>query len=212
MSQVFCVNFPGCGALSPVTSGCLFTANPPWVSSLNPTFQHSTPSTPGDTQLIVECSGLRHRSCMHFLLCSAFPWSPKVPFLPQLISPHFLNVGTCPHLQPPARIAGLFFLFLFFFSFFGPTRLLGHFSYPLRCPESSTNVQKMLCENCSICRCILDVIVRRDKFWVLLFCHLDFPLKFFSLMNFAFSIVLKNSSPNSKSCWFFPLSFLIEIF
>ena len=41
------------------------------------------------------------------------------------------------------------------------------------CPKSSTNVQQVLCENCSICRCILDVLVRRDELRILLFHHLD---------------------------------------
>lgn len=144
---------------------------------------------------------------MHaFLTLFCLPQKGLSPLIPQssLSAPADLSTfSECGNLSSPSashQDCWPVFLFLFFFSFFGPTRLLGHFSYPLRCPESSTNVQKMLCENCSICRCILDVIVRRDKFWVLLFCHLDFPLKFFSLMNFAFSIVLKNSSPNSKSC------------
>ena len=148
------------------------------------------PSTSGDTQLILECTGLRHRPCMHFLLCSAF--HRKGHLIPQssLSAPADLSTfSECGNLSSPSasrQDCWPLFWFLFFFSCFGPTQLLGNFSYPFTCPESSTNVQKMLCENCSICRCILDVIVRRDKFWVLLFCHLDFSLKIVFFNEFCF--------------------------
>lgn len=57
---------------------------------------------------------------------------------------------------------------MFFFFFF---------PYPFRYPRSSASVQQVPCENCSIYRCILDVLKRKDEFHVLLFCHLDsFPL------------------------------------
>ena len=34
-------------------------------------------------------------------------------------------------------------------------------------------VQRLLCENIFICRCILDVLVMRREFHIFLFCHLD---------------------------------------
>ena len=91
--------------------------------------------------------------------------SPSVPDLPvgEGASP---DVGTSPHLQFPARGAGpvlLPLLFLFPSSFFHPTWLHGDLSCPFRCPRSSASVQQMFCENCSICTCILDVFVGRDK-------------------------------------------------
>ena len=45
-----------------------------------------------------------------------------------------------------------------FFSFFHPTWLWGDVSWFFRCQNSSANVQQVLCENCSTCRCILDVL------------------------------------------------------
>ena len=57
-----------------------------------------------------------------------------------------------------------------------PTWLQGDWSYPLRCPKSSANVEQVLCEDCFICRCIFDVLVRRDKFHITLFHHLDSSL------------------------------------
>ena len=89
------------------------------------------------------------------------------------------DMGTSPHLHIPARGAGsvlLPVLFLFPSSFFCPTWLRGDLVYPFRCPRSSASVQQVLCENCSICRCIPDVYVQRDELPVLLLlCHLGKP-------------------------------------
>ena len=71
------------------------------------------------------------------------------------------------------------------------------FLHPFRCWKSSTNVQQVLYENCSICRCILGVLARSYKFRILLFCHLNsFPLGvlwchiiFKSLSHFEFIFV-----------------------
>lgn len=57
-----------------------------------------------------------------------------------------------------------------------PTQLQGDLSYPLRCPMSSANIEQVLCEDCFICRCIPNVLVRRDKFHITLFHHLDSSL------------------------------------
>ena len=87
-----------------------------------------------------------------------------------------------------------FLIPLFFFSsFFHPTQLLGDFSCPFTILRSSANVQQVLYENCSICRCILDVLVRSDEFCILLFRHLD------SSPNFS-KFISHLSSP--KNCLF----------
>ena len=123
---------------------------------------------------------------MQFLLCpafhrpsTAFSFDPlNVLFCPSCFPHHegvYLSVGTSPHFQLPTRVAGpcfdSFFLFFFFLSSYPVVR---GFSCPFRCPKSSANVQQVVYENCSICRCILDVLVRSNEFHVLLFCHLDF--------------------------------------
>ena len=57
-------------------------------------------------------------------------------------------------------------------SLFHPTKWQD-FSCPFRCLRSSMGVQRLLCENIFICRCILDVLVMRREFHIFLFCHLD---------------------------------------
>lgn len=64
-------------------------------------------------------------------------------------------------------------LLIFFFPFCHPTWLCGDFSSPFRCPRSSASVQQVVCENCSVCRCILGIPVRRGSFRILLFRHFD---------------------------------------
>ena len=49
----------------------------------------------------------------------------------------------------------------------------GDFSYLFKCLKTSANIKQVLHENGSICRCILDVFVRRDEFYILLFYRLD---------------------------------------
>ena len=113
-------------------------------------------------------------------------------------------MGTSPALQFPAMVAGPFFdssfIYLFFF-FFHHTLLQGDFSCPLRYLESSANVQQLLCENCSICRWILDVPVRGHKFCVLLFHHLDSSprLKFSELFESVGCVF----SPNLGIFWYY---------
>ena len=78
-------------------------------------------------------------------------------------------------------VTHLAFSDFFFLSFFHPTWLQGDFSCLFRCPKTSVNVQQVLCENWSICRCILDVVVRKDGFCVLLFHHLDDSCNIFKI-------------------------------
>ena len=54
-------------------------------------------------------------------------------------------------------------VFSFLLSFFHPTWLPEYFSSPFRSPRYSTSVKQVLCDNCSICRCILDVLVGRGE-------------------------------------------------
>ena len=62
-------------------------------------------------------------------------------------------------------------------SFFGPAWLSRNLSCPFRCCRSSASVQRELCENSSICRCILDAFVERDELLVcLILWHLDPPI------------------------------------
>ena len=64
---------------------------PPWVCSPNPTFQHPTPSAPGDTRLRLWCIELCHGPSAWVLLCPACHWPVAAflsnPSLSQLIFP-----------------------------------------------------------------------------------------------------------------------------
>ena len=159
--------------LTPVPSGCLFTANSCPVpgsalqTPLPSTQPHSTPvDTRGDT---LGFAGLQHRPCVQILLCLAFH-RLVVAFPSDLLKlllcptcfPHHegasLNVGTSPLLQLPARGADPFpFPLSFFLSFVLPS-CMGIFHH-FRCLRSSTRVQCILCENSSICRCILFFLI-----------------------------------------------------
>ena len=106
--------------------------------------------------------------------------APEAPLLSQLISPPVRRLPLIRNLSSPSaphRGAGpipLPLLFLFPSSFFCPTWLCGDLFCPFRCPRASASVQQVLCENCSICRCILDAFVGRDELHILLLlCHLD---------------------------------------
>ena len=89
------------------------------------------------------------------------------------------DVGTSPLPQLPTRGTGPIPLPLLFFSpssFFHPIRLRRDLSCPFQCPRSSASVQPVLCVNCSICRCIPDASVKRDKLHILLFLrHFEKP-------------------------------------
>ena len=45
--------------------------------------------------------------------------------------------------------------------------------HSFRCPKSYANVQQVLCGNCSVCRWIICVLMKSNKFCILLFCYLD---------------------------------------
>lgn len=72
---------------------------------------------------------------------------PKGPFLSQLIFPPSGGFSECGDLLlPSALLCSLFWIPLFFFSFFPDIQLPGHFSCSFRCPEFSACVQQVLCE------------------------------------------------------------------
>ena len=56
-------------------------------------------------------------------------------------------------------------------SFFHPTQICGDLSCPFQCPTSSASVQLVFCENCFICKCILDAFVERDEVHDFLLLH-----------------------------------------
>ena len=73
------------------------------------------------------------------------------------------------HKSCPASAILLFLSF-----FFHPTQLYGDTSCAFSCLRSSASVQQVLCENCSICRCILDAFVGKDELHILLLlCRLE---------------------------------------
>ena len=132
-------NFPVVELLSPVTSGCLFTANScplPWSTLQLPLSSTQLPSATGDTHLRLGCTGLWHIPCVQILLFLSYhrPVAASNP-LNLVLCPCFplcegasLSVGTSSHLQFPAKGAGPFPFPLFFFSFFHSTLLRGNFS------------------------------------------------------------------------------------
>ena len=107
-------------------------------------------------------------SCLPQTGCSVPLQSPEGPLLSQLNSLLWMGFSECGDLSSPSLphqgCWSLPISSFLFFSFFHPTQLCGNFSCTFRCLRSSTSVQQVLCENCSICRCILDVLVRRGKF------------------------------------------------
>ena len=78
---------------------------------------------------------------------------PKLPVCPSR-SPRWWGGFSSPPVPHPG-VQGLSHS-LFFFH---PTWLCRNFSCPFSYLRSSASVQLVLCENCLICRCILDVLV-----------------------------------------------------
>ena len=134
---------------------------------------------------------------IHCILLKSF----ERPGLSQLTSPvlcgeAFLREGTFPHLQLPTRVAGPIFYSSSSFFFLSSYQVVREFLLLFWESKSSASLQQVLCENRSICRCILDVPVRRDEFHVLLFHHLDFsPSNYFGTL----ALVLINQALNKKA-------------
>ena len=103
-----------------------------------------------------------------------------------------LDTGNSTLLKLPSRGTGPFLLpllFLFSSSFFHPTQSHRELSCPFRCLRSSASVQLVLCENCSIHRCILDEFVGREELHVLLLLHhLDYSRSLFFII-FSGSVI-----------------------
>ena len=154
--------------LTPVPSGCLFTANSCPFPGF--TLQNPLSSTQPPSQQVAQDPGRNVQSCGVDHVCSSYFVLPSTdhslcsPLIPRrsfsvpddfpIMREFFLSVGTSPHLQLPARLAGLFYFF-----FLSSYLVVRGFFLSFRCPKSSADVQQVLYENCSICRCILDVLV-----------------------------------------------------
>ena len=125
-------DFPGCG--SPCSYPFRLSFHSQKLSSPGSALQTplsgvQLPLVMGDTRFRLECIKLRCRSWVWFLLCPAstdcllhsslIPWiSFSVPADFPLNEGVFLNVEISPHLELPSRVAGLFLIPLFVYSFF----------------------------------------------------------------------------------------------
>ena len=117
-------------------------------------------------------------SCLSHIGCCVPLWSSEGPFLPLLIFPQQMDFSEYENLSPSAPFQRCWSLPVFsFFSFSHPTWLCGDFSCPFWCLRFSANFQQVLCDSCSICRYILNILVRRGKFFILQFHHLNASLQ-----------------------------------
>ena len=175
-------NFPGWGASScrpvrlPLHSRQLSSR---WVCSPNPTSQGSVPlcakrhtTQPGACRT----AALTPRvvlplPCPPQTSCCVPLWPPGAPVLLQLVSLQRGFSKCRDFFSPSATCRGWWSLPIFsFFPFFCLTRLCGDFLVPLGVSGlPSASVQLLICENSSVCRCTLDVLVSRSKFCFLLF-------------------------------------------
>ena len=116
--------------LTPVPSGCIFTANsrlPLWICTPNPTFQH--PASLLNKRLTTQagmCWALAQTmravltlSCLPQTVYCILLWSPEGLFLSQLTSPPLGSFSECRDLLSHlASWQGCLSLFWFLFSFF----------------------------------------------------------------------------------------------
>ena len=123
---------------------------PPEVMLQTPLSSTQPPPRTGGRQLSLGCTGPAPTDHL---------WQPHlIPGRSLSVPADFptMRVFFFPVRGPPSTFSFLpkllvpFVASLVFLSFFHPTRFQGDFSYPFRCPMSSTNVQQGLCENCSI--------------------------------------------------------------
>ena len=127
--------------------------------------------------------------------------SPEGLFVSHLISSPFrvfLSAGISPHLPLPVRVLVPFLICLLCFYLFCSSQWQGDFSCPFGCLKSPAHVQQVLCENYSKCRYILDVLVRRDEFHILLFHHLDSSEILFLPLLFLFHQLLDSPKYATK--------------
>ena len=184
--------FPVADFLPPIPIGCLLAANnstPPGFVLQSPRSSSQPPCTPVDTHPSVGHAVLLHGLSVQVSLCAlchrlavspssdslrCFPSVPTDFSVSEGASP---DVGTSLLLQLPNWGAGSIpFPLLFFLPFFHPTWLCRYLYCPFWCPRSSASIQPVFCENCCICRCILDAFVERDELHVLLLLyHLEKP-------------------------------------
>lgn len=149
-----------------------------------PTFQHAALHAQWQAYIPgwgVQGCGMDRLCRSHSILCATDTLfhSPltaaDAPLLSQLMSPsfegispdvgNFLSFNTLRGAGPiPYPLLSLFSPS----SFFHPTQLFRDFFCPFWCPRSSANDQPVFCENCFICRCILNAFVEKNEFHVLL--------------------------------------------
>ena len=150
--------FPQGVSSPPIAVLCLGLLSRPHIPAPSPCLQRRTPSQAGWAGLgaVPVCSPhsvlLPHAGCR-----GLFP-----------------GCGDHPSLSAPLRVAGSISLLFLFLSFFLLIYLAQQESIlSFWCPRSSASFLQRLCENCSICRCILDAFVERDQLRVcLILCHL----------------------------------------
>ena len=108
---------------------------------------------------------------------------PRLPSCPSWSPNHRGVFPRCGTLSSPSTPSShgcrSHSVFSFLLSFFHPTCLPGYLSSSFKFSRYSTSVQQVLCENCFICRCILDVLVGRGVLHIPLFCHFDSTSKGF---------------------------------
>ena len=107
-------------------------------------------------------------SCLPQTICWILLWFPKGLFLSKLISPLWWSFPEWWVLPSPSAPHKSFWSIFFFILLF-----LSSVFHSFRCPKSYANVQQVLCGNCSVCRWIICVLMKSNKFCILLFCHLD---------------------------------------
>lgn len=155
-------------SLHPAAVPSLSLLSKPYIPAPNPT------SASANTRLRLrpEGSGTYHLHRSYAVL-PAIDGLPPSPLSPQSSSsvPDDLPTdegaspvaGSFPFLQLPPEVQDFIPFPCFYVPFFCPTWLCGHFSCGFRCPRSSASVQQVLCENSSVSRCILFLLI---SFWL----------------------------------------------
>ena len=181
----------------PIPSGFLVTTGSrlsPGLLSPDPTFQHPA-CLHLQTHLRLGCTGLWHGPPVEVSLCPAchrlvavFSNSSSVPG--NSPANEGASPGTGPSLLlhlPPWGARSHSASCFFFLSFILPG--YAEIFVVLSAAQSPLLVFSMYSENCSNCRCILDVFVGRGELHVLLLCHLDSSPRS-TILNFMFPAFL----------------------
>ena len=189
----------------PTTISSLGRLSKPHFPTPSPLSQQATHNSGWNMQ---RC-GVEHACNSYFVLTSTdhLLHSPLIPWRSFSIPADFHSVreffwvwGPPFTFSFPLGLLVPFLIPLFFFS---------SFFHSFRCPKSSTNVQQVLCGNCSICRWILDVLVRSNEFHILLFHHLDSSLLSFFFFPFLAALGLRCCLQAFSSCSKWGLLFIV---